>query len=427
MSDKQTWFCAQLGRKDHYAVPRALHAAGVLGGFLTDFWAGRITKEMAGLLPGKLWHTVGARYRPDIPSNLVESWNLRACLWEACLRRRARSGGVEGLYLGFCEVGRRFAQAVRRNMMDRRSLPANSVFYGYDTASLEVMEHLKERGVKCVLYQIDPCQVEVETVQAEQRAWPGWEDHLLDVPEEFFARHRNEWAVADHVIVSSEFARQGLMQQGVSGAKLKVIPLSFEVPRTGHGGDPQGMEPLRRKMAQGFSRENPLRVLFLGQVMLRKGIQYLVQAAESLQGCPVVFDIVGPLRISAKAVSSAPPNVVFHGRVTSDTIIGWYRSAHVFVLPTLSDSFAITQIEAMANGLPVIATPNCGAVVSDGVDGFIVPPRDPQALARVIRCYLADPNCLANQQQAALQKSKQFTLERFGASLLKLGQQLPSL
>jgi hypothetical protein len=59
--------------------------------------------------------------------------------------------------------------------------------------------------------------------------------------------------------------------------------------------------------------------------------------------------------------------------------------AHVLVLPTLSDGFAVTQLEAIAHGLPVVTTPNCGNVVTDGMDGFIVPPpRDSQALADVL-------------------------------------------
>ena len=56
----------------------------------------------------------------------------------------------------------------------------------------------------------------------------------------------------------------------------------------------------------------------------------------------------------------------------------------MFVLPTLSDGFAITQLEAMAHGLPVVATPNCGRVVTDGEDGLIVPPADADALASAI-------------------------------------------
>ena len=289
MPEKQTWYCAQLGRKDHYAVPRVLHAAGALGGFMTDFWAGMITKRIAKLLPGKLWHSVGARCHPDIPFNLVKSWNLRTFAWEARNRLMARMGGVQGRYLGYCEGGRYFAEAVTRYMKARRSLLENSLFYGFDTASLEVMEHLKERGVICVLYQIDPCRVEIETVQAEQRAWPRWQDESFDIPEEFFVRHQNEWAIADRVVVSSEFCRAGLMLQGVPGDKIVVIPLGFELP-AGRNGDPsEGTNALQRIMPKTFTRENPLRILFLGQVMLRKGIQYLVEAAKLLQHEPVIL------------------------------------------------------------------------------------------------------------------------------------------
>jgi glycosyltransferase involved in cell wall biosynthesis len=97
-----------------------------------------------------------------------------------------------------------------------------------------------------------------------------------------------------------------------------------------------------------------------------------------------------------------------------------YRQGHVFVLPTISDGFAITQLEAMAHGVPVVATPCCGEVVSHGVDGFVVPPRDAGALAQTFKRYLAEPSLLPAQRRAALEKSKQFTLERLTANLAAL-------
>ena len=67
---------------------------------------------------------------------------------------------------------------------------------------------------------------------------------------------------------------------------------------------------------------------------------------------------------------------------------------------------------------PVVATPCCGEVVSDGVDGFVVfPPRDPDALVKVLQRYLSAPDLLPAQRIAALEKSKQFTLVRLGESL----------
>jgi glycosyltransferase involved in cell wall biosynthesis len=74
----------------------------------------------------------------------------------------------------------------------------------------------------------------------------------------------------------------------------------------------------------------------------------------------------------------------------------------------------------MANGLPVIATPNCGEVVSDGADGFVVPPRDVEALAQTFRKYLANLDLIKAQRAAALVKAQQFTLKRLAENLARL-------
>jgi len=146
----------------------------------------------------------------------------------------------------------------------------------------------------------------------------------------------------------------------------------------------------KEHVLQPVNPVGPLKVLWLGSVILRKGIPYLVEAARKLERQGVEFLLAGSLGISKQAVQSFPSNIKVLGRITRDQLGDYYRQAHLFVLPTLSDGFAITQLEAMAHGLPVVTTPNCGNVVTEGVDGFIVPPRDSQALADVIARLDAD-------------------------------------
>ena len=74
----------------------------------------------------------------------------------------------------------------------------------------------------------------------------------------------------------------------------------------------------------------------------------------------------------------------------------------------------------MAYGLPVIATPNCGEVVTDGRDGFIVSAQDSLALARTVQRYLDEPAMLLNQSRAAKEKSQRFSLNRLTEDLLNL-------
>jgi glycosyltransferase involved in cell wall biosynthesis len=336
-----------------------------------------------------------------------------------------------GPYHGFIEVGSRFAVRVREALKRRPDLKPDSIFFGYDTGALEAMEWCRERGIKCVLNQMDPNRTEVELVRAEEQQWPGWAAQPTAVPEEYFQRREREWALADRIVVNSEFCRLALLRQGVAAEKLVVVPLCFEV---GDGrwemGEGRGRSEARSQRSEPSisnlrspalpSSSAPLRVLFLGQVILRKGIQYLIEAAKLLAGENIHFDVVGPVGISREAVATAPGNLTFHGRAGRDQAADWYRRSHLFVLPTLSDGFAITQLEAMAHGLPVIATPCCGEVVSDGVDGFMVPARDAGALARTFRRYLAEPGLLESQRSAALEKSKQFTLTRLAENLRKV-------
>jgi glycosyltransferase involved in cell wall biosynthesis len=264
---------------------------------------------------------------------------------------------------------------------------------------------------------MDPNRVEAELVRSEEKQWPGWALEAIQVPEEYFARREREWALAARVVVNSEFSRQALLQQGVPPEKLVVVPLCFEIKM----GNPEAENRNQfRLSALEFSASSPLKVLFLGQVILRKGIQYLLAAARQLERENIHFDVVGPIGISREAMATSPGNVTFHGRTGRDQVADWYRRSHLFVLPTLSDGFAITQLEAMAHGLPVISTPCCGEVVSDGEDGFVVPARDAGALARTFQRYLAQPDLLSSQSAAALVKAGQFTLDRLTANLMRL-------
>jgi glycosyltransferase involved in cell wall biosynthesis len=403
------WICSQIGAREHFAIPRALHQGGRLAALYTDFWAGPATRKLAA---GKL-RPLAARFHPDLAgqSSLVHSWNLRSLGWEL-LRRRKFAGRP---YHDFIEFGRRFATNVREDLKRRPDLNHDAIFYAYDTGALESLTWCREQKIKCVLNQMDPNRVEVDLVRAEEKNWPGWTTRNLEVPEAYFARREQEWSLADRIVVNSEFSRQALLRQGVTAEKLAILPLCFEA----------GEATCKSEIANRKSGA-PLRVLFLGQVILRKGIQYLLAAARQLERENIHFDVVGPLGISETALKAAPGNVTFHGRTSRDQAATWYRQADVFVLPTLSDGFALTQLEAMAHGLPVIATPCCGEVVTDGVDGFIVPPRDAGALTQALQRHLAQPELLSAQSAAAREKSRQFTLDRLAENLAHLEASLQS-
>jgi glycosyltransferase involved in cell wall biosynthesis len=402
------WYCSQIGAREHYAVPRVLHREGRLGALYTDFWAGGIIRGMARRSHANLFRSFAARFHPDLTRAPVTSWNFRSLVGEGGLRNQKKHNAYEN----YVKIGALFSARVRGMLSRRRDLNSESTFFAYDTGALEAMEWCREHGLKCILNQMDPNRVEVQMVHEEEKRWPDWNLQSLEVPEQYFRRREQEWALADCVVVNSEFCRQALVGQGVPPEKLSIVPLCFEAAGNGYE---RGVGKNNTSISK-----NKLRVLYLGQVILRKGIQYLMQAAKLLEKEPVQFDIVGPIGISSAAIASAPRNMMFHGRTTRDQTAKWYQQSDVFVLPTISDGFAITQLEAMSYGLPVVATPCCGSVVSDGLDGFILPRRDADALAKTFQRYLREPELLPGQCNAALAKVKQFTMDHLAANLRAL-------
>jgi len=88
-------------------------------------------------------------------------------------------------------------------------------------------------------------------------------------------------------------------------------------------------------------------------------------------------------------------NVRWHGPVSREETARFYANADVFALPTLSDGFALTQLEALARGVPVMVTRNCGRVVEDGRNGWILPSPSADDIAGVLRRLANSPSEVA--------------------------------
>jgi len=402
------WICSQIGAREHYAIPRVLHRSGKLESLFTDFWASAPLR-LIGRLTGKT--SLSTRFHPELAEASVTAFNL-----STLLESRQHFANP---YEGFLQAGKSFGQSVVKTLDSQTSsVDADCIFFGYDTGFLEPARWFHGKGGKTVVCQMDPSRFEADLVKGEERRWHGWARRVVNVPDTYYRRREEEWEVADLVMVNSEWSRQALFRQGVDDDKIVVVPLAFERENSENAGQKAlGRNSGFKLPVSGFTQAQPLRVLFLGQVNLRKGIQYLVEAARLLKDEPILFDVVGSIGISDEAMAFAPESMTFHGPVNRNRTGDFYRNSDVFVLPTLSDGFALTQIEAMARGLPVITTPNCGEVVSDQTDGLIVSPGDPMALAEALQLVLQDPGRLSEMSRAALRKAAMFGLERLACNL----------
>ncbi|HSV16163.1 MAG TPA: glycosyltransferase family 4 protein [Tepidisphaeraceae bacterium] len=389
------WIVSQLGARQHYGVPRGFYYRDELRLLYTEAWC-RWGRGLLRRGPRPVRAFAG-RSHPDIPNCLVRSFNFQNIYDQ--LTHRGDNASLQQQHLAYLRIGHWYASAVAKDLSRQKLDPDQDVFFGFNTGCLETFQMLRERGIISICDQIDPARFEEQLVFDESERWPGWEKQPGRIPEAYWQRMNEEWSAASMILVNSEWSRQALLKQGAAPEKIFIVPPAYEPEKT--------HLPARRNF------DRPLTVLWIGSVILRKGIQYLIEAAKLLQNEPQVqFIIAGPIKISDEALATAPPNMKFLGRLTRDQTVDWYRQADVFILPTLSDGFAVTQVEAMAHALPVIVTPNCGQVVTDGVDGLVIEPYSGQAIADAVTSLNADRQLLREMSYRALDKSAHFYLPR---------------
>ncbi|HEY0723230.1 MAG TPA: glycosyltransferase family 4 protein, partial [Pyrinomonadaceae bacterium] len=208
-----------------------------------------------------------------------------------------------------------------------------------------------------------------------------------------------------------EWSRNALVDEEVPEAKLKVIPVAYE--------SSTDVGSLQRLYPRAFSPERPLRVLFLGQINLRKGVSQLLEAVELLTGENIEFWFVGPNQIDVPQSLRLHPQVRWFGVAPRGEVSSYYRDADVFIFPTLSDGFGLTQLEAQSWKLPVVASRNCGDVVRDDFNGVILEEVSGRAIADALLRLLRAPELLsAMSVRSAV--DERFSLKMLAEALKRL-------
>src|SRR5436309_3652661 len=404
------WLCCQIGAREHYAIPRALFRMGMLDYFATDAWFP--PSSLAAKICGRV-SKLAERFHDELSDARVKDFGSSLIMFEAFARARRLSGWAR-----IVARDRWFQRKVVSFLRSQLStIDYQPILLSYSYTALEPFRYAKSRGWKTVLVQIDPGPVEEAIVAAEAARVPELASSWHPAPPEYWAFWREECKLADRIVVNSEWSREGLVRGGVPSEKISVIPLAYE-PGIGSG---RFTEPrLQREYPDRFTFERPLRVLFLGLINLRKGVARLLEAARILRDEPAEFWMVGPVEIANAGTSANGGRVKWFGPVTRNQAAGFYRNADLFILPTLSDGFAITQLEAQAHGLPVIASKNCGKVVENGVNGSILDEPSAAFIAHAVRDCIANPDRLEKLASASGVRDK-FTIEALANQLQRLG------
>ena len=404
------WLCCQLGAREHYAIPRALLRVDMLAYLLTDAWV--LPSSLLAKICGR-GSSLAERFHDTLPDARVKAFNSSLVAFEVLARARRLRGWTR-----IIARNRWFQRKVVSFLRSQLStINYQPILLSYSYTALEPFRYAKAHGWKTLLVQIDPGPEEEAIVAQEAARVRELAADWQPAPSEYWALWREECKLADRIVVNSEWSREALVRRRVPHEKTSVIPLAYEVIRLP---DHETMRPQKREYPDRFTFERPMRVLFLGLINLRKGVARLLEAARILRDEPVEFWMVGPVEIAHASAIGNAGRVKWFGPVTRKQATEFYRDADVFILPTLSDGFAITQLEAQAHGLPVIASEFCGKVVDNGRNGIVLEEPTAACIAAAVRDCLADADRL-RKLAAASRLRAEFTIEALAEQLQKVG------
>lgn len=346
---------------------------------------------LARLLPASVAAQLARRSFADVPQGLQYSHPWREVMRLVAPRLPALTHHESGP-LSPDAVYRSFDRHVAARIPQLQGLQA---VYAYEDGALQTFRAARRLGFT-TLYDlpIGYWRAARRIFEEERELEPAWActlTGLQDSPAKL-ARKDEELQLADRVIVASAYVRSTLLDYQACHAPVAVVPYGAPAPLA---------EPPATASA------GPLRVLYVGSLGQRKGLSYALEAIDAL-GSQVSLTLIG----RRTAVECHPLNAALqrHRHIPSlphDQILAQMRQHDVLLFPTLFDGFGLVITEALSQGLPVIATAHSGApeCIRDGVEGFIVPIRNSQAIAERLQQLADDRDQLAAMRQACLRRA----------------------
>jgi glycosyltransferase involved in cell wall biosynthesis len=300
----------------------------------------------------------------------------------------------------------RYLTSVLFDALARREVAPSDIFVGWSGFSLLQLRRAKalgavtivERGSSHILFQS-------AILKEEYRRW-GLPMPRDPVHPKLVARELREYKEADFISVPSRFVKRTFLEQGVPEGKLIQVPYGVDLSQ------------FRRTP----KTDVVFRIVCAGGIGLRKGIPYLLQAFAELKLPNSELLLVGSLSDEIKPILKRFRGAFRHaGHVSQQKLAELFSQSSVFAMMSVEEGLAMVIPQAMACGLPVVATMNTGAedVVRDGVDGFIIPVRDMERLKEKLAYLYEHPDACAAMGRSAKERVRSgFTWDDYGGRIV---------
>lgn len=286
------------------------------------------------------------------------------------------------------------------------------IFHGCSALCLASLRAAKRTGAITLVENASCHPRHWKKVEMNERMRLGLTGRISrgNLTETLLRRMDREFEECDWIVVPSAVARQSFAEYGLL-EKTIVLPT---------GVDADFFSPASLNATQPM-----FRVCYVGRVELAKGIGYLLEAWKRLRLPNAELVLVGQINPDAKSLlkNGGSDGVRLTGFLSGREVAEWYRQSHLFVQPSPNEGLAQVLLEAMASGLPVVASDKTGAAdcMVNGTEGLIVPARNVDALAEaMLWCYQHREQSLEMGRAARRRIERQFTLEHYNQRVIEL-------
>lgn len=395
------------------AVAKGLVLKGVLYRFYTSIAA----------FPGNIWNSIGnfkglSEFKRRSFDPALETYTYLYPLGELgrALANKMRWEKLTAHETGLFSVDKNyqaFDKHVARSLSKAKKSGVTAV-YAYEDGALETFREAKKLGLYCI-YDLPIAYWETgrKLMEEEAKRLPHWASTLgggIKDSEVKLARKTKEMELADIVVGPGAFVMNSIPDWAKSKRQI-VAPF----------GSPIVTNDSKEKLIEKKDTNAPLRVLFVGSMGQRKGLGDLFAAMNMLNTSNVELVVLGsllaPLAFYKKEFAGFKHEI---GR-SHEEVLTLMRSCDVFCLPSIVEGRALVMQEAMSQGLPIIITPNTGGedLVIEGETGFLVPIRNPEAIAQKLKWFLDNRVAIPEMGKKAQEHAAQYTWDSYAETIVK--------
>lgn len=222
-------------------------------------------------------------------------------------------------------------------------------------------------------------------------------------------RVKKEIELTSYFIVPSEVVKKSILYSGIDENKIYTVP---------YGVNSNQFPYINKKRIH-----KPLKLLYVGGIIYRKGIHHLLEIAEKLGPEVVEITLAGEYNTESKLYTQGKKlsNIHFLGFVTHDELFKQYRDSDFFVFPTLCEGYGLVVLEAMSCGMPVLCSDHAGGndAIIEGENGYVFPTGNAEALIELLLKIIKEPQCISTMSENARLTAENMTWEKYNLKLVQ--------